>query len=113
MAHPVNVSDATFKQEVLDADKPVLVDFWATWCGPCKAVAPILEKIADDKADSLKIAKVDIDQHQQYAAQLGVTGIPTMVLFKNGQPVEKIVGALPEQALLARVAPHLTDPVKA
>jgi thioredoxin 1 len=108
MTKPVDVTDSTFNEEVLQADRPVLVDFWASWCGPCKAVAPILNEIASEQADGLKIAKVNIDENQQYAARLGVTSIPTMVVFKNGQPVEKIIGAMPKQSILARVEPHMS-----
>lgn len=107
MTQPVNVTDATFNQEVLQADEIVLVDFWATWCGPCKVVAPILAEIASEQAGTLKIAKVDIDENQQYAAQLGVTSIPTMVVFKNGQPIDKIIGAMPKQQIMSRIQPHL------
>ena len=107
MTKPVNVTDATFNQEVLQASELVLVDFWADWCGPCKAVAPILEEIASEQAGSIKIAKVDIDENQQYAAQLNVTSIPTMVVFKNGQPIDKIIGAMPKQQIMSRVQPHL------
>ena len=113
MTKPVTVTDSTFNQEVLQASELVLVDFWAAWCGPCKAVAPILEEIANEQAGSLKIAKVDIDENQQYAAQLGVTSIPTMVVFKNGQPIDKIIGAMPKQSIMARISPHLQATAKA
>ncbi|HEV2527350.1 MAG TPA: thioredoxin [Thermomicrobiales bacterium] len=113
MSMPVDVTDSTFNQEVLESDRPVLVDFWASWCGPCKAVAPILNEIASEQAAGLKIAKVNIDENQQYAARLGVTSIPTMVVFKNGQPVDKIVGAMPKQSIMARVSPHIAAETKA
>jgi thioredoxin 1 len=106
MSKPVTVTDATYQQEVLEADKPVLVDFWAPWCGPCRMVGPVLEEIASEEAENLKIVKVNVDENQQYAGQLGVFNIPTMVIYKGGQPVDKLVGALPKQQIMDRVKPH-------
>ena len=91
------VTDATFEQEVLKNDEPVLVDFWAEWCGPCHAVSPVLEKIAAEK--NLKLVKVDIDENQQLALRYGVQSIPTMILFKGGEPAAAAVGAYPKPAL--------------
>ncbi|MDI3340591.1 MAG: thioredoxin [Sphaerobacter sp.] len=108
MSKPVTVSDATFDQEVLKSDLPVLVDFWAVWCGPCRMVAPILDEIADEKAGKLKVAKVNVDENVQVAAQLGITSIPTLILYKNGQPVERIIGAQPKQRLLQQIEKHLS-----
>jgi thioredoxin 1 len=107
MSKPVDVTDATFDSEVINADTPVLVDFWASWCGPCRIVGPILEEIATEKDGKLKIAKVNIDENNQMAAQLGISSIPTMILYKNGQPVEKIIGAYPKPRILEKVEPHL------
>lgn len=107
MSKPVEVKDATFSTEVLESDVPVLVDFWAEWCGPCHMVAPILEEIAQEKSGALKIAKVNVDENGQSAQQNGVTSIPTMVLYKNGEPVERIVGAQPKERLLDTLNPHL------
>src|SRR6188508_1615728 len=92
-----DVTDATFETEVLQADKPVLVDFWAEWCGPCHAVAPVLERIADEH--DVKIVKVDIDREQGLAQRYGVASIPMMVLFENGEPQASAVGAMPKGAL--------------
>lgn len=108
MSKPMEVKDATFQNEVLESDKPVLVDFWAEWCGPCHMIAPVLEEIAAEKSDDLKIAKVNVDENGQSAQQHGVTSIPTMVLFKNGEPVERIVGAQPKERLLDQITPHLS-----
>ena len=107
MATPLEITDETYKQEVIDADKPVLVDFWAPWCGPCRIVGPVLAEIANEQAARVKIVKVNVDENQRYAGQLGVFNIPTMILYKGGQPVDKIVGALPKQQILDRIGPHL------
>ena len=93
------VTDASFGTDVLSSDKPVLVDFWAEWCGPCKMIGPSLEELADELGDRVTIAKLDIDANPQAPGQYGVRGIPTMILFKDGQPVETKVGAAPKSAL--------------
>ena len=112
MAKPLEISDATYQDEVLASDKPVLVDFWAPWCGPCRLVGPVLEEIAGEESSRLKIVKVNVDENQKYAGQLGIFNIPTMILYKDGQPVDKIVGALPKQQLLDRLTPHLGNEVE-
>ncbi|MGH2531984.1 MAG: thioredoxin [Thermomicrobiales bacterium] len=108
MANSLEVSDSTFDQEVLKADKPVLVDFWAPWCGPCRAVSSVLDEIASERPESLKVVKVNIDDNQQYAFQLGVMSVPTMVIFKDGAPVDKLIGALPKRMIVDRLERHLT-----
>ncbi len=109
MAKPLEISDGTYQSEVIEADKPVLVDFWAPWCGPCRMVGPILEEIASEQEAKIKIVKLNVDENQQYASQLGVFNIPTMILYKDGKPVDKIVGALPKKQLLDRLSPHLAQ----
>ena len=93
------VTDASFKADVLDSDKPVLVDFWADWCGPCKMIGPALEEISDELGEKVTIAKVNIDENPDAPAKYGVRGIPTMILFKNGEPAATKVGAAPKSAL--------------
>ena len=93
------VTESTFEHEVLQADKPVLVDFWAEWCGPCHAVSPVLDKIAEERDGQLKIVKVNIDEEQGLAQRYGVASIPFMVLFENGQPQASAIGAMPKGSL--------------
>lgn len=90
--HLIHTDDDAFQQEVLESDVPVLVDFWATWCGPCRAIAPHLEVLADDYAGKAKIVKIDVDQNPNMAAKFGVRGIPTLLVFKGGEVVDNIVG---------------------
>ena len=99
MAYPINLNEADFQAEVLDSDIPVLVDFWADWCGPCKMVAPVVEKLAADYDGKVKVAKVDVDTNPQLSGTYGVRSIPTLLIFQQGEPVEQVVGALPERAL--------------
>jgi thioredoxin 1 len=95
----LNVTEASFEQEVLKSEHPVIVDFWAEWCGPCHAVSPVLEKIADERKDELTLVKVNIDEEQELAQRYGVMSIPTMILFKDGAPAAAAVGAQPKAAL--------------
>ena len=103
----VTVTDATFADDVLGSDKPVLVDFWAEWCGPCKMVAPVLEEIASEKAGALTVAKLDVDENPTTARDFQVVSIPTMILFKDGEPIKRIVGAKGKAALLRELADHV------
>jgi thioredoxin len=93
------VTESTFEQEVLQSDKPVIVDFWAEWCGPCHAIAPVLDRIADERNGELKIVKVNIDEEQGLAMRYGIASIPTVMLFKDGEPAAAAIGAQPKQAL--------------
>ena len=90
------VTESTFEQEVLQSDKPVLVDFWAEWCGPCHAVSPVLDRIVEERNGELKLVKVNIDEEQELAMRFGVQSIPTMILFKDGQPAAATMGARPK-----------------
>jgi thioredoxin 1 len=103
----VNLTTETFKNTVNSSTTPVLVDFWAPWCGPCKAIAPILEELATELDGKLKIGKVNIDEHDSIAVEFGVRAIPTMILFKGGQVAETLVGMMPKPTLKARLAAHV------
>ena len=96
---PINVTDAAFQKTVIENPMPVLVDFWAPWCGPCRMVAPILEKIAKEYAGRLIVAKVNTDENQEWAGKYGVQGIPTMLMLKDGKIIHRQVGAMPEPML--------------
>ena len=102
-----NLTTDTFKSALAAAATPVLVDFWAPWCGPCKAIAPILEELATELGGKLTIAKVNIDENDTVATENGVRAIPTMILFKGGQAVETLVGMMPKATLKTKLAPHL------
>ena len=102
------VSDHNFQAEVIESETPVLVDFWAPWCGPCRMVAPVLEEIGAEKGDALKIVKLNVDENQQTAMTYEVLSIPTLILFNNGAIAKKVVGAYPKRKLEAELEPALT-----
>jgi thioredoxin 1 len=102
-----NVTDDNFQAEVLESEQPVLVDFWAPWCGPCRVVGPVLEEIASER-DDLRIVKLNVDENQQTAATFEVLSIPTMILFKNGQVAKKVIGAYPKKRLESELESELS-----
>ncbi len=106
---PVAATDSTFHQEVIasSSEKPVLVDFWAAWCGPCKMVAPIVEQIANEKSEKLKVVKVDVDENPQVAMNFGVMSIPTLILFKDGKAVKQMIGSRPKENILSQIESFL------
>jgi len=108
MSNEITLTDQIFDKTLTESETPILVDFWAPWCGPCRFVAPILTQLADEKAGALRIGKLNVDDNMATAQKFGITGIPTLILFKGGKPVERIVGALPKAALEQTLAKHLT-----
>ena len=103
MAAPILLTDATFKEEVVDSSTPVLVDFWAAWCGPCRMVSPIVDQVADEYEGRLKVGKVDVDVERQVATDYGIRGIPALLIFKDGAVADQIVGAVPKEQLTEKI----------
>jgi thioredoxin 1 len=103
MTKPVEFTDANFETEVVSSDTPVLVDFWAEWCGPCKTIAPVVEELASEYEGKVKVGKVDVDSNQQVAFKYGIRGIPTLLIFQGGRVVEQIVGAVPKPQIAAKL----------
>ena len=104
----LSVTDKNFESEVLKGDLPVLVDFWAEWCGPCKMIAPIVDQLSEEFENELKVGKLDADEHQEILMQYGIMSIPTLLLFKGGEVVERVVGYQPKESLLAKLEPHFS-----
>ena len=107
MSHPVDVTDDTFDADVLKAEVPVLVDFWADWCAPCKMIAPIVEDLAEEYDGRVKFAKLDVDSNPRTAMSYGVRGIPTLLIFRDGAPVNQVVGAVPKSVLKGKLEESL------
>ncbi|MDX2163168.1 MAG: thioredoxin [bacterium] len=107
-AKTFEVTAQNFDTDVVNSEKPVLIDFWAEWCGPCRMIAPLVEQIADEFPEALKVGKLDTDAHQDLAMKFGIMSIPTLLLFKGGKPVARITGYQPKDRLLAQITPHLS-----
>ena len=104
---PIEITDANFSTEVLESNVPVLVDFWAVWCGPCKIIAPVVEEIASEYQGKLKVGKLDVDNNPETSMKFGIRSIPTLMIFKGGKVVEQIIGAMPKRNLLDKLQPHM------
>ena len=103
MAEPINVSESSWDEEVINSDLPVMVDFWAEWCGPCKMIAPAIHDLAEEYTGKMNVAKVDVDNAPNIAMKYGIRSIPALIFFKDGQPVDQVVGALPKGALKKKI----------
>lgn len=103
MHKPMDITDDTFEKEVIQSGTPVVVDFWATWCGPCKMIAPVLEEVAKEMGDKVKITKLDVDHNSKTAGKYNIMSIPSLLFFKNGEVVDQVVGAVPKSQLIARL----------
>ena len=107
MSNIIELNDSNFDDEVVKSDLPVLVDFWAEWCGPCKMIAPSVEKISEEYSDKLKVGKLDVDSNPNISSTFGIRSIPTLLIFKNGSPVDQIVGAVSKEVISAKVDSHI------
>jgi thioredoxin 1 len=110
MSNAKKVTDQNFNEEVIESSRPVLVDFWAEWCGPCKMIAPSLEELADDYKDSIDVAKLNVDENPNIASDFSIRSIPTLLIFKDGSPVSQIVGAVPKSTIKSKIDEILAKP---
>jgi len=107
MAHPIHLTDDMYEAEVVKSELPVLIDFWATWCGPCRQIAPIVEQLADEYEGKLKVFKLDVDNNQKTAMNFGIRSIPTVVIIKNGEELDRVIGAVSKQHIVDRLKNHI------
>jgi len=107
MGVPITLTDSSFEEQVIKSDIPVLIDFWAIWCGPCQMVAPVVAELAQEYDGRLRVGKMDVDSNKAVAMNYGIRSIPTLLLFKNGQVVEQIIGAVSKSQLIEKISPHI------
>lgn len=108
---PIEITDANFEQEVLKSELPVLIDFWAVWCGPCKMIAPIVAELATEYEGRLKVGKLDVDNNQEVSVKYGIRSIPTLLIFKDGKIIDQIVGAVPKASIVSKLNTHIKEVV--
>jgi thioredoxin 1 len=109
--HPVEITDANFEEEVLKSDLPVLIDFWAVWCGPCKMIAPVIDELASEYEGKIKVGKVDVDNNQGISVKYGIRSIPTLLIFKDGKIEDQIIGVLPKVKIVEKLNAHVKQTV--
>ncbi len=107
MSNAIDISDSTFESEVLSCDKPVVVDFWATWCGPCRKLGPVLDEVANEFGDKVKFVKVNTDENLKTAKDYAISGLPSLLVFKNGKAVERLVGLMPKSSIISNIEKHI------
>ena len=107
MANPIEITDATFETEVLNAQTPVMVDFWATWCAPCRKLSPLLEDVANEFGDKIKFVKINTDDNMKVASNYSISGLPTVLIFKDGKALERMVGMVPKSTVIGNIEKHL------
>ncbi len=107
MSSAIDINDANFEAEVLNCDKPVVVDFWATWCGPCRKLGPVLDEVANEFGDKVKFVKVNTDENLKTAKDYAISGLPSLLVFKNGKAVERLVGLMPKSSIISNIEKHM------
>ncbi len=107
MSNAIDINDNSFKEEVIDSDKLTIVDFWAPWCGPCRKLGPVLDEVVSEYSENIKVVKLNTDENLKTAKEYSISGLPTLLIFKNGQPVERLVGLLPKSSIVSNIEKHL------
>lgn len=107
MSNAIDINDANFESEVLNCDKPVVVDFWATWCGPCRKLGPVLDEIANEFGEKVKFVKINTDENLKTAKDYAISGLPSLLVFKNGKAVERLVGLMPKSSIISNIEKHM------
>ena len=107
MSNAIDINDNSFKEEVIDSDKLTIVDFWAPWCGPCRKLGPVLDEVVSEYSENIKVVKLNTDENLKTAKEYSISGLPTLLIFKNGQPEERLVGLLPKSSIVSNIEKHL------